>query len=114
MRISDWSSDVCSSDLKITATGAKVVTLGDTAQTKAVEAGRAFALLQEQGMKTVIMGDIQRQKSERLRRDRQSAVKGKSVVVRVDHGGSRCSKKTNHTRRTTEINTSNTTKTKQN
>lgn len=53
---------------RITATGARVVTLGNTAQTKAVEAGRAFSLLQEQGMKTVVMGDIQRQKSARLRR----------------------------------------------
>ena len=52
---------------RITATGARVVTLGDTAQTQAVEAGRAFSLLQEQGMKTVVMGDIQRQKSARLR-----------------------------------------------
>lgn len=53
--------------VQIQATGAKIVTLGDTAQTKAVEAGRAFALLQEQGMKTVVMGDIQRQQSARLR-----------------------------------------------
>ena len=52
---------------QVQATGAKIVTLGDTAQTKAVEAGRAFALLQELGMKTVVMGDIQRQQSERLR-----------------------------------------------
>ena len=51
---------------QVQATGAKIVTLGDTAQTKAVEAGRAFALLQEQGMKTVVMGDIQRQQSARL------------------------------------------------
>jgi len=52
---------------QVQATGAKIVTLGDTAQTKAVEAGRAFALLQEQGMQTVVMGDIQRQQSARLR-----------------------------------------------
>jgi len=52
---------------QVRVTGAKIVTLGDTAQTKAVEAGRAFALLQEQGMKTVVMGDIQRQQSARLR-----------------------------------------------
>ncbi|MFT0548513.1 MobF family relaxase [Allopusillimonas ginsengisoli] len=61
---------------RIQATGAKIVTLGDTAQTKAVEAGRAFALLQEHGMKTVIMGDIQRQKSERLRRAVELAATG--------------------------------------
>lgn len=61
---------------KITATGARVVALGDTAQTKAVEAGRAFALLQEHGMKTVTMGDIQRQKSSRLRRAVELAASG--------------------------------------
>src|SRR5699024_827940 len=48
----------------IQPTGAKVVLLGDTAQTKAIEAGRAFAMLQERGMKTVLMADIQRQCSE--------------------------------------------------
>jgi conjugative relaxase-like TrwC/TraI family protein len=52
---------------QVQATGAKIVTLGDTAQTKAVEAGRGFALLQEQGMTTVVMSDIQRQQSPRLR-----------------------------------------------
>jgi ATP-dependent exoDNAse (exonuclease V) alpha subunit len=52
---------------QVQATGAKIVTLGDTAQTKAVEAGRGFALLQEQGMTTVVMSDIQRQQSQRLR-----------------------------------------------
>jgi len=52
---------------QVQATGAKIVTLGDTAQTKAVEAGRGFALLQEQGMTTVVMSDIQRQQNARLR-----------------------------------------------
>src|SRR5690606_28170252 len=51
----------------IQPTGAKVILLGDTAQTKAIEAGRAFAMLQEHGMKTVLMADIQRQRAERLR-----------------------------------------------
>lgn len=58
--------------------GAKVVLLGDTAQTKAIEAGRAFALLQEHGMKTVLMGGIQRQRSERLRQAVQLAARGQA------------------------------------
>ncbi|CAM5209414.1 ATP-dependent RecD-like DNA helicase [Castellaniella defragrans] len=62
----------------IQPTGAKVVLLGDTAQTKAIEAGRAFALLQEHGMKTVLMGDIQRQRSERLRQAVQLAASGQA------------------------------------
>jgi len=62
----------------IQPTGAKVVLLGDTAQTKAIEAGRAFAMLQENGMKTVLMGDIQRQRSERLRQAVQLAAGGQA------------------------------------
>jgi len=62
----------------IQPTGAKVVLLGDTAQTKAIEAGRAFALLQERGMKTVLMADIRRQRSERLRQAAQLASSGKA------------------------------------
>ncbi|QHS35585.1 relaxase domain-containing protein [Alcaligenes faecalis] len=62
----------------IQPTGAKVVLLGDTAQTKAVEAGRAFAMLQENGMKTVLMADIQRQRSERLRQAVQLAAEGQA------------------------------------
>jgi conjugative relaxase-like TrwC/TraI family protein len=62
----------------IQPTGAKVVLLGDTAQTKAIEAGRAFAMLQEHGMKTVLMGDIQRQRSERLRHAVQLAAHGQA------------------------------------
>lgn len=48
---------------KVQATGARIVPLGDTAQTKAIEAGPAFALMQQMGMKTVVMRDIQRQKA---------------------------------------------------
>lgn len=62
----------------IQPTGAKVVLLGDTAQTKAIEAGRAFAMLQENGMKTVLMADIQRQRSDRLRQAVQLASEGQA------------------------------------
>ncbi|MFT0533388.1 MobF family relaxase [Castellaniella hirudinis] len=62
----------------IQPTGAKVVLLGDTAQTKAIEAGRAFAMMQEHGMKAVLMGDIQRQRSERLRQAVQLAATGQA------------------------------------
>lgn len=87
---------------QVQATGAKIVTLGDTAQTKAVEAGRAFALLQEQGMKTVVMSDIQRQHSERLRQAVTLAANGRAseslkllddvvcipdTITKDEHGG---------------------------
>lgn len=47
--------------------GARVVLLGDTAQTKAIEAGRPFDQLQSAGMNTVVMEEIQRQKDLALR-----------------------------------------------
>lgn len=43
-------------------TGARLVLMGDTEQTKAVEAGIPFALLQRNGMDTALMNEIQRQK----------------------------------------------------
>lgn len=58
--------------------GARIVLLGDTAQTKAVEAGRAFAMLQENGMKTALMGDIQRQKDEKLKKAVELAATGQA------------------------------------
>lgn len=58
--------------------GARIVLLGDTAQTKAVEAGRAFAMLQENGMKTAVMGDIQRQKNETLKKAVELAASGRA------------------------------------
>lgn len=46
---------------------ARVVMLGDTGQTKAIEAGRPFHQLQTAGMETSLMGDIIRQKSPELK-----------------------------------------------
>jgi conjugative relaxase-like TrwC/TraI family protein len=45
---------------------ARVVLLGDTRQTKAIEAGRPFEQLQAAGMKTAVMDQIQRQKDPAL------------------------------------------------
>src|SRR3546814_5564680 len=57
MRISDWSSDVCSSDLgtrqmervlsHAADAGAKVVLVGDPQQLQAIEAGAAFRVIHE-------------------------------------------------------------------
>ncbi|MGZ5198254.1 MAG: MobF family relaxase [Telluria sp.] len=47
--------------------GARMVMLGDTKQTEAIEAGKPFAQLQEQGMRTVRLSAIQRQKTPELR-----------------------------------------------
>lgn len=49
------------------ADGSRIVMLGDTGQTKAIEAGRPFHQLQVAGMATALMGDIIRQKSPELK-----------------------------------------------
>jgi len=58
---------------------ARVVLLGDTRQTKAIEAGRPFDQLQEEGMATAQMQQIERQRSERLRRAVELAAKGEAA-----------------------------------
>ncbi|MDG9971064.1 relaxase domain-containing protein [Achromobacter mucicolens] len=66
------------------ADGARVVMLGDTGQTKAIEAGRPFHQLQVAGMETALMGDIIRQKSPELKEAVELAATGRasdSLVV---------------------------------
>lgn len=58
------------------ADGARVVMLGDTGQTKAIEAGRPFHQLQSAGMPTALMGDIIRQKTPELKAAVELAAKG--------------------------------------
>lgn len=58
------------------AAGARVVLLGDTAQTKAIEAGRPFDQLQGAGMRTARMEDIQRQRDPALRAAVELAARG--------------------------------------
>src|SRR3546814_7705036 len=74
MRISDWSSDVCSSDL-----GAKIES----------KHGRPSFLHTHARPRGRAQGD------PRLGADRKSVVSGKSVSVRVDLGGRRIIKKNN-------------------
>src|SRR3546814_10571239 len=72
MRISDWSSDVCSSDLTIRARSGPFDM--DPAAKDRIES----------------IGDID---LDSIKRDRKSVVEGKSVSVRVDLGGRRIIKK---------------------
>lgn len=60
------------------ADGARVVMLGDSGQTKAIEAGRPFHQLQVAGMDTALMGDIIRQKSPELKEAVELAATGKA------------------------------------
>src|SRR3546814_19849128 len=88
MRISDWSSDVCSSDLVDTGdyiviiNAADIVVTGNKAQDK-----KYFR-------HTTYPGGIRETNFEKLQQrfpgraiDRKSVVSGKSVSVRVDLGG---------------------------
>ncbi|HAT9646616.1 TPA: conjugative relaxase [Legionella pneumophila subsp. pneumophila] len=57
----------------------RVVLLGDTAQTKAIEAGRPFDQLQTAGMQTAFMDTIQRQKNAELKKAVELAATGRSA-----------------------------------
>src|SRR3546814_15004109 len=102
MRISDWSSDVCSSDLQLCAVttavalGAGVMRLSSLAAgglprleepcSRAAELPFAVLWLFS---KFRTFGPVVRDDAE----DRKSVVSGKGVSVRVDLGGRRFSKK---------------------
>ncbi|MCX7116360.1 MAG: AAA family ATPase, partial [Legionellales bacterium] len=58
--------------------GSRIVLLGDTAQTKAIEAGRPFEQLQTAGMSTARMDIIQRQKNFSLKKAVELAAMGES------------------------------------
>lgn len=58
--------------------GARVVMMGDTAQTKAIEAGKPFDQLQVAGMATARMAEIMRQKDPLLKEAVELAAEGKS------------------------------------
>ena len=58
--------------------GARVVLLGDTRQTKAIEAGRPFDQLQASGMATAVLGEIERQKDPALKQAVALAARGET------------------------------------
>src|SRR3546814_12451045 len=112
MRISDWSSDVCSSDLlagcdgaptaRVTAYTISLGTPGAMAEQAATAAADGYRLL-----KIKLTGEDDRLRVAGVRRgapdarlivdanesDRKSVVSGKSVSVSVDLGGRRILKK---------------------
>src|SRR3546814_16449590 len=94
MRISDWSSDVCSSDLS----GMGAITYTDLNGSPLTAGGIGLAVRSDgdivagsDGVVTidtngVISGDLE---GISVVKDRKSVVEGKSVSVRVDLGGRR-------------------------
>src|SRR3546814_17110894 len=112
MRISDWSSDVCSSDLFL---GRGDAGLGNAAQhleemtlvaTDGVEHGapaQAFTGQLDDALRHLLQllaAEAGLEREARHVADRQRVVEGKSVSVRVDPGGRRflqtTTTKTNH------------------
>src|SRR3546814_14755846 len=106
MRISDWSSDVCSSDLKVERKLKKffptVVSPGLLFREDDLSRSRAFEWLIVNQLRAeffwrdpyknevdIVLGEKKPVQVE----DRKSVVKGKSVSVRVDRGGRGIDKK---------------------
>src|SRR3546814_29110 len=103
MRISDWSSDVCSSDLHNTVQKDSILRLMKNTSDKK-NYRRLLAVIQKSNGRTfediakehgVSIRTVQRWISAYLQ-DRKSVVQGKSVSVRVDIGGRRIIKKKNN------------------
>src|SRR3546814_20704350 len=103
MRISDWSSDVCSSDLRYRLRADSLTALHSTEDLRRLQAVdrrllREHRFAGQPGF-AAALGRHRRSIDQRLQwRDRKSVVYGKSVSVRVDLGGRRILKnKINYT-----------------
>src|SRR3546814_19733190 len=107
MRISDWSSDVCSSDLLMMdafLTCRLVVDTGMNTLGWSLEQAREYmrehSFMSEREIESETLRyscGIPGQSLAYKLGDRQSVVQGKSVSVRVDLGGRRIIKKKKHT-----------------
>src|SRR3546814_18545952 len=100
MRISDWSSDVCSSDLDDHV--AAVEQCQGLALARQAHADRAMQQVPVEGVHRLaefehyVLGDVDQQRHRAdaaAAPDRKSVGEGKSVAVRVDLGGRRIIKK---------------------
>src|SRR3546814_16534326 len=92
MRISDWSSDVCSSDLieyPAPLAAEDIRRLGFAQPPEAYDPFRLALVLD-------VVLDWDAEANETSDKARKSVVKGKSVSVRVDLGGRRRIKKKNY------------------
>src|SRR3546814_20049397 len=105
MRISDWSSDVCSSDLPDNWVELRNAQIRDLTPEQVNTAART---LDPGALTWVVVGDLDKIEQpvraldlgkvsiiDADGQDRKSVVKGKSVSVRVDLGGRRLIKKKN-------------------
>src|SRR3546814_19846419 len=103
MRISDWSSDVCSSDLQagwLHAAGG-----GGEHERHQPEPVQGYAVRSLEGFRADHQPRLGGQPADRRpRSDRKSVVKGKSVTVRLDRGGRRIIKQKKRKTRTLKTN----------
>src|SRR3546814_15177782 len=97
MRISDWSSDVCSSDLMYAQGGGSVIYMGSVHSKEASVLKAPYVTAKHGliGLAKVVA------KEGAAHGDRKSVVSGKSVSVRVDLGGRRIIKTKNRGKRDT-------------
>src|SRR3546814_14036413 len=94
MRISDWSSDVCSSDLR--PDRADLGALGPAGPGgRRGQRGRAALCLRRRAA-VAAQPDLDLREPADALADRKSVVSGKSVSVRVDLGGRRIIKNKNN------------------
>src|SRR3546814_1536628 len=98
MRISDWSSDVCSSDLLLDCLpgdGLRHLEPFRAADPAAGDAGNQVpgSGIPEQDRDPVDLHHLEQHGHDGAEEDRKSVVSGKSVSVRVDLGGRRIIKK---------------------
>src|SRR3546814_15559848 len=97
MRISDWSSDVCSSDLQVDLPTEILLDTNPRARRRAtLRVGRGGHQRPDQRAQVPhggMVADPQRDGVVYPGEDRKSVVSGKSVSVRVDLGGRRIIKK---------------------
>src|SRR3546814_16846488 len=100
MRISDWSSDVCSSDLTtMRQVGIETPVLMISALSDIDERVRGLRAGGDDYMTKPFAPDELAARVGVLLRDRKSVVSGKSVSVRVDLGGRRTIRKKTVSRR---------------
>src|SRR3546814_11089613 len=97
MRISDWSSDVCSSDLVHIAFDHEHAAGLAGSGRGAIEIVERAALVEQRGFGRIQIFGLAVADDAAAERDRKSYGQGPSVSVRVDIGGRRSIKKKKHT-----------------
>src|SRR3546814_5158318 len=90
MRISDWSSDMCSSDLRLGEAAQRSARRHRPDEDAGIERHRLHAdAIAEERASGERRRRIDRDHADGVTRDRKSVGEGKSVSVRVDLGGRR-------------------------